>query len=417
MEETFIAKIEGHGRLRANWEENQVVLEVTESERLFEGIVVGRPAEEAPWISARICGVCPTAHNLCALKALEQALGIVSDEITVLLRRLHLDAQMLQSHALHLYFLSLPDYLGIDSGLELKNKHPRYFRDALTLKEVSDEVAKVVGGRATHPTRTAIGHYLKLPTAGELRSLEKKLKKALAAAESTFRLAAGLDYPQLQSDLLFLSQISEGKSYNIYGSTMAQGSDRTNWPVEQYRRRISEELRDSSTAKFGFYQGKPAMVGALARLAIQKEGLGRAAQELFNQTRFDFQNPFHNNLAQALELVQFAEEALELVEELSKRLASGSTNLTQPQGKRKSGTGVGALEAPRGGLYHEYTIGKDGNITSANIVTPTVQNLGSLEQTAQDLLNQTKGEKQERREKLLEMLVRAYDPCITCSVH
>lgn len=413
MEEPFITKIEGHGRLRIDWKKNRVVLEITEGERLFEGLLVGRPAAEAAWITARICGVCPTAHNLCALKAVESALGITPDPTTVLLRKLHLDAQMTQSHALHLYFLAFPDYLDIDSGLELKSTHPKYFRAALTLKEVSDEIAIVVGGRSTHPTRTTIGGYLKVPSAKELRKLKEKLQRAREAAEATFHLAVKLEYPELKSDLLFLSQTGDEGRYNIYESPKTQASDGTNWPIQNYKKEIGEELRDFSTAKFGFYRGKPAMVGALARLALRREKLNPKAKRFFAQAKVDFQNPFHNNLAQAIEIVHFTEEALQLIGKL----------LTAPPAKIKTAdpettkTGVGALEAPRGGLYHEYTINKKGLITGVNIITPTVQNLGSLETTAQTLTDQTKNLKKERREKLLEMLVRAYDPCITCSVH
>ncbi|MDP1710337.1 MAG: nickel-dependent hydrogenase large subunit, partial [candidate division WWE3 bacterium] len=329
MEETFIAKIEGHGRLKVDWKQNRVVLEVTESERLFEGIVVGRPAEEAPWITARICGVCPTAHNLCAFKALEQALGIVPDEITVLLRRLHLDAQMLQSHALHLYFLSLPDYLGIDSGLELKEKHPHHFQAALKLKEVSDKIAEVVGGRSTHPTRTTLGGYHKLPTPTEIKELRKDLKGALAAAEQTVNLATELKYPPLKSKLLFLSQVGEGKIYHIYESSRVKASDGTSWEAKDYKKQITEELRESSTAKFGFYQGRSAMVGALARLALQKEGLKGKAKKHLSQIKIDFENPFHNNLAQALEILHFTEEALLIVEEFLDGGLKGSKIVTQ----------------------------------------------------------------------------------------
>jgi len=242
MEDAIITKIEGHGRLKTDWRKNEVTLEITESERLFEGIVVGRPAAEAPWVTARICGVCPTAHNICAFKAVEGALGVKPDETAALLRRLHLDAQIIQSHALHLYFLALPDYLGIDSGLELKDSQPRYFNAALTLKEVSDEIASVVGGRATHPTTTTIGGYLKHPTAEELKELEKKLIKALKAAEETFNLAAKLKYPSLESPLLFLSQINEEGTYNIYESPKVKPSNAVSWPAENYRKEIGEEL-------------------------------------------------------------------------------------------------------------------------------------------------------------------------------
>lgn len=426
MEENFITKIEGHGRLKADWRKNKVVFEVHEGERLFEGIVVGRPAIGAAWITARICGVCPIAHNLCAFKAVEDALGITPDPTTLLLRRLLLDGQMIQSHALHLYFLAFPDYLGIDSGLELKTKHPKYFQAALTLKEVSDEVAKIIGGRATHPTTTTVGGFHKTPSANQLKQLKKKLQEALPAAESTFHLAVSLEYPEFKTALLFLSQVNNKDHFNTYESPQTQGSDETIWPTSDYKKKVTEEIRGFSTAKFGFYRvkrdfAKPVMVGALARLAVQGDKLKGRAKKFLGQAQVDFQNPFHNNLAQAIEIVHFTEEALKLINQLLKApLNPGGLKEVQPPGlkkRKKPKTGIGALEAPRGGLYHEYTVNEKGIITKANIITPTVQNLGSLEVTAQALIDQTKDLKKEGREKLLEMLVRAYDPCITCSVH
>ncbi|NIT03670.1 hypothetical protein GTO10_01905 [Candidatus Saccharibacteria bacterium] len=418
MEDAIITKIEGHGRLRTDWRKNEVVLEVTESERLFEGIVVGRPAAEAPWITARICGVCPTAHNICAFKAIEDALGVKPDETTVLLRKLHLDAQMIQSHALHLYFLSFPDYLGIDSGLELKDSHPKHFKAALTLKEVSDEIAFIVGGRSTHPTTTTIGSYLKYPAQGELKKLAKKLDRALKAGIETAHLASNLKYPKLKSPLLSLSQINEEGTYNIYESPKVKPSGAPSWVSEDYRKEIGEALRDFSTAKFGFYRGRPAMVGALPRIAIQGKLLFPKAKKLLLQSKIDLMNPFNNNLAQAIEIVHFTEEAIEMVKALSENVTiKKDKSFTQIPELKSPQTGVGALEAPRGGLYHEYTVDAKGIITEANIITPTVQNLGALERASKDLVAQTKNLKKERREKLLEMLVRAFDPCITCSVH
>jgi len=427
--EDFITKIEGHGRLKADWKKNKVVLEVHEGERLFEGIVVGRPAAEAAWITARICGVCPIAHTLCALKAVEGALEIEPDKKTVLLRRLLLDGQMIQSHALHLYFLSFPDYLGIDSGLELKAKHPKYFKAALTLKEISDEIAKIVGGRSTHPTTTTVGGFHKVPTANQLKQMERRLmKEALPAAKATAHLAMGLDYPDLETDLNLLSQVDlptqagEDWIYNVYGSSRSRCVGGASWPVEEYKEKIDEEIRTYSTAKFGFLRDKgkerPAMVGALARLAVQKEKLNPKAKQLLIQSGINFDNPFHNNLAQAIELVHFVEEAIKLINEILPLNPKGLDSKPLGMKSLKSAkTGIGAIEAPRGGLYHEYTINEKEIIADGNIITPTVQNLGSLEITAQALADQTRGEEDERREKLIEMLIRAYDPCITCSVH
>ena len=178
----FITKIEGHGALNVNWSKNKVILEIHEGERLFEGMVVGRPAEDLYWITPRICGVCPIAHNLAAIKAIENALSLEPSRSSVLLRKLLLDAQMIQSHVLHLYFLVAPDYLGLDSGTEIIRTHPKYFDQALALKRVSDLIADTVGGRSIHPTATAAGGFHKVPSRAVLKKLRKEVEGVLEAA-------------------------------------------------------------------------------------------------------------------------------------------------------------------------------------------------------------------------------------------
>jgi coenzyme F420-reducing hydrogenase alpha subunit len=413
----FIAKIEGHGRLRVNWAQNKVQLEVEEGERLFEGMVCGRPATDLYWITPRICGVCPIAHNLAAIKAVEDALDIKVSWQTTLLRRLLLCAQIIQSHVLHLYFLALPDYLGLDSGTELLKTHPRYFADAQELKRISDLIADIVGGRGIHPTTTTAGGFHKVPTFSQLKKLKKEVQKAKEAASGTLNLFSSLNYPEIKHELLFLSQI-DGKNYNTYASQFISSNKGLKVKIESYKKTIEERIKTYSTAKFGYHQGKGIMVGALARLAIQADLLIGEAKDFYHHQKPDFENPYENNLAQAIEVLYFATEAQNLVEEiLEKGIDSAATNLPTNLKPKKKSRGIGAIEAPRGGLYYEIEVDTNGLVTEANIITPTVQNLSSIEESAQAVLDQTQGLKKERRQELLEMLVRAYDPCITCSVH
>ena len=207
MERTdFITKIEGHGALNINWDKNKAALEIHEGERLFEGMVVGRPASELYWITPRICGVCPIAHNLAAIKAVENALNLNPSPSTVLLRKLLMDAQMIQSHTLHLYFLVAPDYLGLDLGTDIIRTHPKYFNQALELKRVSDLIADTVGGRSIHPTTTAAGGFHKVPSAESLKKLKKEAEKMLEAAEGTVHLFLSLSYPVVKTALTFFAQ-------------------------------------------------------------------------------------------------------------------------------------------------------------------------------------------------------------------
>jgi coenzyme F420-reducing hydrogenase alpha subunit len=390
----FIAKIEGHGSLKVNWENNTVKLHVHEGERLFEGILVGRTAEEAHWITPRICGICPIAHNLASLTSLENALGIEINETSKLLRDLMKCGQMIQSHVLHLFFLALPDYIGFDKGTELAKKDPKSFNKALSLKEMADEIAFVIAGRNVHPTTTAIGGFHKIPSKKELEKLLEKIKETEKEAEWAVKLFSNLKYPKLKVDLELVFQ-KDGKIVSNRGTSVA---------IEEYKQNLEEELRDYSTAKFGKFQGREIMVGALARLSFDKN----------NDYKLDFNNPFHNNLAQAIEILEFTKQAEKIIErllniEMDAMIIKPSENAIRQ--------GIGAVEAPRGGLYHEIHLDEKGIVTYANIITPTVQNLTSIEKSAQALINQTESLKKKEKEKLLNMLVRSYDPCITCSVH
>ena len=413
----FITQIEGHGSLNVNWDKNKVTLEVHEGERLFEGMVVGRQAEELYWITPRICGVCPIAHNLAAIKAVEDALDLKPSYSTVLLRKVLLDAQMIQSHVLHLYFLAAPDYLGLDSGLEIIKAHPVYFQQALELKRVSDLITDTIGGRGIHPTTTAAGGFHKVPSKEKLKKLKNETEKLLEASLGCVSLFSSFDYPKIKTDLILFSQIN-GNSYEIYDGKKIASNKSLTEAISNYKKVITEEVRSYSTAKFGKHEGKGMMVGALARLSLQGGLLKRETQQFIEKTEVNFQNPFHNNLAQAIETYHFVHEANKILEELIKTgIDPKATDLPKEYKPERISCGIGALEAPRGGLYYEIEVDSDGLIVHCNIITPTVQNLTSMEESAQALLEQTDGQDRKKRSELLEMLVRAYDPCITCSGH
>jgi coenzyme F420-reducing hydrogenase alpha subunit len=409
--EDFIAKIEGHGALDIDWSKKKVQLKVLEGERLFEGILAGRPAKDAPWITARICGVCPIAHNLASLKAIEAAFGIVPNRTTILLRRLMVASQIIQSHTLHLFFLALPDYVGLDSGLELAKKYPKVFKTALSLKEISDEISQVVAGREVHPTTTITGGFYKIPTKKVLTDLAKKLEKNFNSALVTVNTFRKLNYPKYNIDLEFISQ-TDNKNYPGYDTEEIISNKKDNSPINNYKDDISEEVRKNSTAKFGKYKKREVMVGALARLATHRNFLNKVCRKYVSLV--DFKNPFYNNFAQAIEILHFYKSAQEIIavllkEEMDSKIIHPSNH---PPLK-----GIGAVEAPRGGLYHEIHLDEKGKIIFANIITPTVQNLTSMEKSAQAILDQSSGITPQEAKRLIEMLVRAYDPCITCAAH
>ncbi|MBU2263222.1 nickel-dependent hydrogenase large subunit, partial [Patescibacteria group bacterium] len=286
----FIAKIEGHGSLKIDWSNETVKLHIHEGERLFEGILVGRLAEEAHWITPRICGVCPIAHNLASLRAVEDAYGIKINETSRLLRDLMNCGQMIQSHVLHLFFLVLPDYAGIDRGTELAKKDPQSFAKALALKEAGDEIAYTVAGRNVHPITTAIGGFHKIPSKNDLEKLLEKLEETRGSAEWTAEFFSKIKYPELKVDLEMVAHSEDKIISNKIGSVL----------IKEYKENIEEELREYSTAKFGKFQNREMMVGSLARLAVDGK------KEKYD---LDFQNPFHNNIAQAIEISKFHKQA------------------------------------------------------------------------------------------------------------
>lgn len=410
----YITKIEGHGRLKFNVRENSVRVEIDEGERLFEKLVLGENYLDVPFITARICGVCPVSHALASIRAIEDAMGIQTNDSIEALRRALQAAQIVQSHSLHLFFLALPDYLKVKSGLELYDKNPRAFALATKLKALGDRTIEVIGGRAVHPITPTVGGFLKAPSRGEVEGLIKLVHSGLPLALEALELFAGFNYPYLKRKTEYFSLIREGQ-VDILGDTIAS-SENVEAPISSYPFLIKEKLKSYSTAKFATHDGHGFMVGAIARVNLMenKDFNPKTRRALLGlDIKTPFVNSFENNLAQAIELMHYLEE-IEIA--LTNYLYGKPQRLKVPY-RLRAGTGFGAVEAPRGTLYHSYEIDETGLVTDCDIITPTVQNLTSLEEDANHFLSQNKSLTIPRRERELEMLVRAYDPCITCSVH
>lgn len=407
IKQNFITKIEGHGDLEIDFKNETVKLLVHEGERLFEGILVGREANEAHFITPRICGVCPIAHNLASLASLESAYGIKLNKTSQMLRLLMKCGQNIQSHVLHLFFLALPDYLGIDSALDLAKKNRQVLENAIALKGIGDEIAFVSAGRNVHPTTTVIGGFNKIPDEESLRSLLFELEKTEHIVLWALNLISKLPFPELKTDLELVA-IKKGKIVSNYSASVGVNKKET-ISIKNYKENINEEIKSYSTAKFGKLKNKEIMVGSLARLALSKN-----AEIYKKKYKINFNNPFHNILAQAIELKKYHKMAKNIIKKL---LETGQENIIVKPPQNPPLKGIGAVEAPRGGLYHEVHLNENGIITYANIITPTVQNLSSIEKTAADLLRQSKNKSESEKKRLITMLVRAYDPCLSCSAH
>ena len=418
MIKQYITKIEGHGKLHIDFKKNEVKLNIEEGERLIEGLMLDRPYYDAPFITSRICGVCPIAHSSASIIALENAFKISIDRNTQRLRQLLICAQMMQSHTLHLYFLALSDYLNADSTLNLADSKPEIFKNALKLKKMSDHIADCVGGRNVHPITPTIGGFTKIPTKNELGKLLSEIKKSQNEIIATIKLFASFDYPKLSNSTKYLS-LSSSTKYAVLSDKVESSSGEI-FHMRNYENNIIEKVRLDSPSKYSTYKDKPFMLGALARLSMNAHKLNPQSKTLYRKYKanlgdFPAYNSFHNNFAQAIEIAHFFEEAIILI---NKIINDKSYKFRKPPTiKPKHCRGFGMIEAPRGILYHYYEITSTGKIKNCNIITPTAQSLTNLEMDCKILIKETENLSQKERIRLIEMLIRAYDPCITCSVH
>ena len=411
----YICKIEGHGKLKLNYKEGKATLTINEGERLFERLVVGRNYLDAPFITARICGVCPTSHILSSIKAIEDAFNVRVTPNIAYLRKAMLCGQIIQSHALHLYFLAAPDYLDVVNAIELHEKQPHVFKNAISLKKVGDSLVEVIGGRAVHPTAPTVGGFLSVPKKDEIRTLIKTLEQVLPIAMETAELFSSFRYPSLVRKTEYLTTVKNGM-IDYYEADHIISNKGLNTAIENYTYAFKENVRKGSPVKYGTRDGHGFMVGALSRISLINENLNPKAAYAYAKVwehKFPTYNSFHNNVAQSIEIIHLIEEA---IKQLTQVLDDKNEVFKVPY-RVQAGQGFGVVEAPRGTLYHGVNIDESGVIKLYDIVTPTVQNLVNLEEDADALMKKHQKLDSDELYQEVEMLVRAYDPCITCAVH
>lgn len=412
----YVSRVEGHGNIVVEADGEQlknVRFEVTEPPRFFEAMLRGRPFREAPLITSRICGICSNGHVLASITALENALGVTPTDQTVLLRRLLLHGETIQSHILHAYFLVAPDFFGVDSVIPLVSTHPEVAKRALRLKKLGNDVCEVIGGRAVHQVAATVGGFSKLPEPAALEGLLRRLEQAQQDLEETVALFAGLELPEFARETEYLS-LKAGGTYAFFGDLiLSSRGDIT--PVRHYREKVKERVVQHSSAKHVSSEATSFMVGALARYNNGRQNLSNGAQAAATELHLDERshNSFANTFAQVVETVHCAEESRQLL----KALLDNGLEPDEPQVEAREGHGVGAVEVPRGTLYHEYGVGRDGRLTEANLIIPTGQNLANLEDDMWHLAPEVLPQGKAKAELVMEMLVRAYDPCISCSTH
>jgi coenzyme F420-reducing hydrogenase alpha subunit len=413
-----VTRVEGHGSIRIDVSAGAVTdvkLCIVEAHRFFESFVRGMSPAEIPWIVGRICGICCVGHQLAATKAVEASQGLVPSAQTVLLRELLNLSQFLQSHVLHVYFLAVPDFLGVPSVLPLAKSHPDVVRRALRLKKLANDFTAVIGGRTLHPMANTLLGWRSLPDRDSVADIRKRLAAALPDLEATVDVARTLPMPPYERDTEYVSLTKPGR-YALYdGEIQSSDLDRT-VPVSEYLSVCNEHTVAHSTTKWSRWNRDSYAVGALARLHNGFANLHPAAQEVARELKVEppCPNPYKNNLAQVVEIVHCAHESLAQLDELlDTPLVTEDLAFTP-----RAGRGVGATEVPRGILFHDYTFDDEGHCTAANAVIPTSQNVANIEADMRAFAPRMLGALSRQALTLhMEMLLRAYDPCISCSVH
>ncbi len=410
--------MEGHAGFMASVLQGDVKsakLEVKEGVRLIEGILIGRHYKDMPTIAQRICGICPVVHNLTSIKAIEKAMGVEVSEETIQLRKLLEYGQIIHSHALHLFFLSLADFLNIDNDLKMIKKYPQETKMAVKIREYGMEIVKIIGGRVVHPLTDEVGGFKKIPTAKELGKLISQGEEVLLVAEKLGAFFAKLKVPDFERETEYVSLHKDGE-YAIYDGDIISNKG-LHIPVEKFEKDFQELQRPREIVKRVKSDGKTSyMVGAIARINNQSEKLSVRAEKYLQTLGYslpDF-NPFHNVLYQMTEVIHFIENSLKL---LRMAVNADLENALTKNYEVRSGEGVSAVEAPRGTLYYYVDIDEKGYIKNANIITPTAQTLSNLEDDIKAYLPTVMDCAKKERTQKLRGFIRAYDPCISCAVH
>ena len=410
-----LARVEGEAALRLTVEGDRVTearLKIFEPPRFFEAFLRGRHFTEAPDITARICGICPVAYQMTAVSALEQALDITVDPQIAALRRLLYCGEWIQSHALHVYMLHAPDFLGYESGLEMAGDHPHVVERGLQLKKVGNALMEFLGGRAVHPINVRVGGFYRVPTRAELEPLAEQLKWARDAARETVRWTATFPFPSFERNYRFVA-LRGSDSYPFVGDRIISSAGLDIRSSDYEDAIIEEHLAHSTALHARLRDGGGSMVGPLARYALNFDGLSAVAREEAKAAGLEnvCRNPFQSIVVRSVEILHACEEAL--------RLIAAYERPDQPavDVSPRASTGHGCTEAPRGLLYHRYVLDDQGLIVDARIVPPTCHNLDTIEE---DLRSYAEGRLELTQAQLTwqcEQAVRNYDPCISCSTH
>ncbi len=415
FEVKLMTRVEGEGRFRVRLRDGVVTeaeLSIFEAPRFFEAFLRGRPFTDVPDLVARICGICPVAHQLTSTRALERALGWAPSPALVKLRRLLYCGEWIESHALHVFLLHAPDFLGFPSALEMATEHRELVELGLGIRKAGNRLLEVLGGRAIHPVSPAVGGFTRVPTQAELRALLPELSRALEACDRAIDWAAQLAYPGGDQDYVFVSLGADTYPLESGETICVSGLDP--FPLAEFEERFVERQVSYSTAlQCRLADGRAYLTGPLARLAHHREKLHPHALAALGRSGLGARvaNPSRSLLVRLIEIVHALAEARDLID------AYAAPTPARAELTPRAGVGHGATEAPRGLLYHRYAVDAAGLIETASIVPPTSQNQARIEEDLVAMGPLLATLPRADATVLCERLVRAYDPCISCSAH
>lgn len=414
-----ITRVEGHGNIRVRSRDGRVEdvqWQVPEAPRFFEAMVRNRKYEDIQTIVSRICGICSFTHSLASLKAVEDAMDVSVSEQTDKLRILGHYGEQIESHSLHIGYLVAPDLMGTKSVVPLVESHPDIVKAIIRIHRLGNEWMEVIGGRRTHPVAFRVGGFGLLPKEAKLRELKENIENRIEDVKNVAEVVLSVadKLPDFDRDTEYIA-LAYPDYYTFYHGDIASTDVEDTEDIHNFENVVNEYVNSQSTAKWTRWHRDSYAVGALARYNINGDQLLPMARSVAD--KFGLQkgccNPYMNNVAQLVEIVQVLEHSLQLLDEL---LTSG-LEVEKFKVRPKAGTGVGCLEAPRGILFHRYQFDENGLCTGANICIPTNQNHANIQKDFEALVPQVIDRSEDEIRQLLEMLVRAYDPCISCSTH